>query len=272
MKWLFKFIFGLFGLALFGPIGALIGIWLGHQVDKSIFFNHTHEDNDAQNAFFNTTFLVMGHIVKADGIVTQNEIRVAEQTMKKLNITGEKRHRAIERFNQGKSANFDLEKTLRDFRSACPFHPGLMRLFMDIQMQAAYANGHISPQAKQILQTIAGHLGLGAFNFAFYDTIFSARQHGFHHFKQEWQKGQQQSNFYQNQSQTSLQEAYALLGISKNATDAEVKKAYRKMMNQNHPDKLIAKGLPEEMIKMATEKTQKIKQAYEQIRTSRGMK
>ena len=64
-------------------------------------------------------------------------------------------------------------------------------------------------------------------------------------------------------------EAYEMLGVSKNASDADVKKAYRRLMNQHHPDKLVAKGLPEEMIKLANEKTQQIKEAYERIKKSR---
>jgi DnaJ like chaperone protein len=69
-----------------------------------------------------------------------------------------------------------------------------------------------------------------------------------------------------------LSQAYAILGVGHTATDADVKKAYRRLMNQHHPDKLIAKGLPEEMIRIATEKTQQIKTAYEQIKSERNMK
>ena len=68
-----------------------------------------------------------------------------------------------------------------------------------------------------------------------------------------------------------VSQAYEVLGVQRTASDAEVKKAYRRLMNQHHPDKLIAKGLPEEMIRIATEKTQQIKEAYEQIKENRGM-
>ena len=61
-----------------------------------------------------------------------------------------------------------------------------------------------------------------------------------------------------------------MLGIDKRSSDAEVKKAYRRLMSQHHPDKLVAKGLPEEMMKVATEKTHEIRQAYEAVRAARG--
>jgi DnaJ like chaperone protein len=67
-----------------------------------------------------------------------------------------------------------------------------------------------------------------------------------------------------------LHEAYAVLGVDRTAGDAEVKKAYRRLMNQHHPDKLVARGLPEEMIDLATEKTQEIKAAYETVMESRA--
>ena len=73
-------------------------------------------------------------------------------------------------------------------------------------------------------------------------------------------------------SAASLRQAYAVLGVEETDSDAKIKKAYRRMMNQHHPDKLVAKGLPEEMIKLATEKTQEIKSAYELIKKERGNK
>ncbi len=71
---------------------------------------------------------------------------------------------------------------------------------------------------------------------------------------------------------TRLQDAYAALGLKESATDSEVKKTYRRLMSENHPDKLMAKGVPDEMLKMATERSQEISTAYEVIKDSRGMR
>ena len=72
-------------------------------------------------------------------------------------------------------------------------------------------------------------------------------------------------------SSRSLADAYAALGVAESASDAEVKKAWRRLMSQYHPDKLIAEGMPEDMVKMATERTQEIQSAWEQVRKARGL-
>ena len=67
----------------------------------------------------------------------------------------------------------------------------------------------------------------------------------------------------------SLQDAYTILNITPRSTDQELKTAYRRLMSEHHPDKLVARGLPEEMTRVATEKTQEIKVAYDRIREAR---
>jgi DnaJ like chaperone protein len=69
----------------------------------------------------------------------------------------------------------------------------------------------------------------------------------------------------------ALDDAYKALGMSKDSTDAEVKRAYRKLISQYHPDKLIGQGMPEDMIAMATEQAKEIQVAYDLVKKSRGM-
>jgi DnaJ like chaperone protein len=68
-----------------------------------------------------------------------------------------------------------------------------------------------------------------------------------------------------------MNDAYAILGVNKSASEAEIKTAYRRLMSQHHPDKLVSKGLPDEMIKIATEKTQEIRKAYDLIKSKKAI-
>ncbi|KZZ15482.1 hypothetical protein A3751_17250 [Oleiphilus sp. HI0080] len=81
-----------------------------------------------------------------------------------------------------------------------------------------------------------------------------------------------EQGFDAQNSASQLEEAYDVLGLEKECSDQELKRAYRRLMSQHHPDKLVAKGLPEEMMKLATEKTQQIKEAYELVKRNRNIK
>ncbi len=145
----------------------------------------------------------------------------------------------------------------------------LLKLFVEIQMQTALAEHHLTADKQKVLQKICQYLGFAPLNFSFFEHIFNFEQA----FRQQSSQQQQQGHYQPPHSrhQLNLQDAYAILGVSENATPVEIKKAYRKQMSQHHPDKLLAKGLPEEMIKIATEKTQNIKAAYDRICMAKGI-
>jgi len=250
-KWLGKIIGGLCGYFAIGPWGLCIGILLGHLFDKGIWNFEKKPDLAAQKAFFEATFLVMGYIAKASDNVLNSETQATEYIMHKLHLSDAKRLEAMKLLAQGKHPDFDLEVMLKVLKQACSGHLELLTLFLELQIQAAYENRNdINVKVKHILGYIAQYLEIGFLNFnrrATHDVY----DHSSHH-------------------TTSLQNAYLLLGISSQSSLAEVKKAYRKMISQYHPDKLMAKGVSPEMIKMATERTQQIKRAYEQIRTARA--
>ncbi len=265
--WLGKIIGAYCGFLIAGPFGALFGFFIGNLFDRGLLKQGIGSRGQAQQAFFTATFLIMGYIAKANGRVSENEIQMARYTMRRLGLNSEQQKLAIHLFNQGKQPDFDLDAALQAFRKTCPFHPGLMRLFLDIQIQAAYADGYASGPVKHILQYTAKYLGLGFIDFTYFDAIRGQYT--------RWQQNnthQKQQYTYQNPQKSLLDEAYELLCTTKQTSDSDLKKAYRRMMNQHHPDKLISKGLPEEMIKLATEKTQKIQAAYHQICQTRGLR
>ena len=237
------------GSAVGAIIGGIFGYYLGRHL-LSAFNRPRGWHGTVQAVFFRTTFRTLGHLAKADGRVSEQEIATARNIMHKLGLNDASKRQAIKFFNEGKQSGFNLEAAIREFKLCCWYKPMLYTVFMEFLMQMASVDG--GPRQQQILQSIAKQLGV---------TISSSSG------RRSW--GQGDGSFY---AQHSLNDDYNLLNVNKTAGHAEVKKAYRKRMNENHPDKLIAKGVPEEMIKLATEKTQQIKEAYERICTARGFK
>lgn len=268
-----KIIGAILGIFIAGPFGFFLGLFIGHLFDMGLhrqwqFFQfNVKQASQIQQEFFNATFQVMGHIAKADGQVTQAEIAAARSVMQRMGLNEQMRLKAIDLFNQGKQSDFNLNETLSRLIQACQGQHVLLRMFVELQSQAASAEGTLSPAKQAILQSICTRLGFAPLNFVFED-LFGFKQN----YQQSYGRAGYQGGFQQpRRSGLSLSEAYKLLEVSESASDVDVKKAYRKQMSQNHPDKLVSKGLPEEMIKLATEKTQKIKAAYDQIAAARGI-
>ena len=112
-----------------------------------------------QASFFAATFSVMGHVAKADGHVSAQEIALAEQLMAHMRLTRDQRQLAITLFNQGKSDRFELHPVLQQFKQECHRRTTLIRMFLEIQVQAAFADGKLDPSESRILQDIAAVLG-----------------------------------------------------------------------------------------------------------------
>lgn len=265
MSWWGKVLGGSFGYLLGGPLGGLIGVALGHNFDQGLVRNlrRQFEPGDqerVQAAFFTAVFSVMGHLAKADGRVTESEIELARGVMQRMNLNEAMRQAAIQLFNQGKQSDFVLSDVLGQFRRECHGRRNLMRMFAEILMHSAYADGRLEASERQVLEQIRTALGFSPAEFEHIEAVVhSARRFGANGFGGD--AGVSAGD--------SLRDAYAVLGVEASASDAKVKKAYRRMMNQHHPDKLVAKGLPEEMIKLATEKTQEIKRAYDLVKKHR---
>ncbi len=260
MSWWGKIAGGGIGLMLGGPLGGMLGAVLGHQVDRAkkhrLGFDPSSQET-AQAAFFTATFSVMGHIAKADGHVTQEEIQAAEQVFEHMNFQPEQRNAAIELFNRGKESDFDLDGVLTQFKKECGRKITLIQMFMQIQLQAAYADGNKHPAEDKILKDICKALGYPVSMLNQLEAMLYAQQQSY------------SNNPNQPPSRSQISNAYSVLGVDEGAADDEIKKSYRRLMNQHHPDKLISKGLPEEMIQVATDKSKQIQKAYELIKNSR---
>lgn len=260
----------LFGFMLSKNLfGALLGLWLGHMFDRGRGFNFNgisggkEDDVSRQAAFFYTTFSVMGHVAKAKGQVTSHEIAFASAYMDKLGLTNELRQQAQDAFREGKSSGFPLKDRLVKFKRLMGNRHDLLLMFLEIQIQVAFSDGELDSAERSVLHTIAKFLGYSAREL---DNLLEMIIAGANFHQQQSGAGYNQSSGQRGQaSGHQLENAYKVLGIDKKAKKPEIKKAYKKLMSQHHPDKLIAKGLPPEMMETAKQKTQDIQAAYDMI-------
>jgi DnaJ like chaperone protein len=249
-------------------MGSLTGLFIGNLLDKALSKHfikhypayHAQKHKETQKIFFETTFLVMGHIAKADGYISVHEIEAAKNLMNEMQLKYVEKELAKNLFTQGKQAEFNLLQTLHKLQSVCSYNRELLNLFIDIQYRAAKADG-LNYQKAKVLNTILSYLGFAPLEqqYRFYDD-FMRQDHKQNQSKQE----------HQPPSNHQLSQAYSVLGTSERVGRQELKRIYRRLLSKNHPDKLTAQGLPPGMIKLANEKTYAIMKAYELICQEKG--
>ena len=289
MQYIGKIIGFFLGYQIFhGLFGGIFGAFLGHLADKKLYELGSVRSSifgknlTRQTLFTLTTFAVLGHLAKAKGRVTEEDIQNARNLMVHLNLDAKTQQEAQKAFTLGKEADFPLRNVIREFREACARRQDLLRFFIQVQITAAIQDGELDAQEQQVLFTIAEAMGMSRMQFEqMLGMIMAAQQFsrgGFH------QQHSQQSHYsqgsysqggysgYQQSHQPSIDAAYKVLGVTANNDQNTVKRAYRKLMNENHPDKLAAKGLPDEMMELAKEKTQQIQAAYDLICKQKGWK
>ena len=267
MRYIGKVVGGLLGLML-GPIGAVAGVLVGHQIDEHL---------DRQDAlpppgpeelaaigerFFRAAFRVMGYLAKADGRVSEQEISAARAVMAELRLDGARVQQAIECFTAGKQPGFDLAAELAALERACAGRPDLLHAFVEIQVRAALGGNNLDGPARALVNRIAARLGVSAFELAQIEAVLRIRG-SFRQAHADAGPGFSPSE--------KLDQAYKVLEASPGDSDPEIVKAYRRQLSRHHPDKLKANGLPETMIEHAKQRTQQIIEAYELIRERRGI-
>ncbi|MDN3699432.1 MULTISPECIES: co-chaperone DjlA [Vibrio] len=276
-----KILGAFFGFLFGGPLGAMFGLFLGHQFDKARRLNQAGfrtagfgsgpSQVERQNEFFKAAFSVMGHVAKAKGQVTREEIQLASTMMERMNLHGEQRKAAQDAFRDGKESDFPLDEVLQRVRVSTGGRFDLMQFFLELQISAAFADGQLDPSERSVLHKIAQGLGFSAEQLErrlhMQEAAFRFQQGG----GQQGGHGQQ-GNWQQASQASQLADAYNVLGVSEDTEPKELKRAHRKLMNEHHPDKLMAKGLPPEMMNVAKEKAQEIQNAYDLIKKVKGIK
>ncbi|MBX9445247.1 co-chaperone DjlA [Dickeya chrysanthemi] len=309
----------LLGLALgiassAGVGGLIIGLLLGHLLDRvrasrqRDFFS---AQATRQALFCLTTFQAMGHLAKSKGRVTESDIRIATSMMDRLELHGEARNAAQRAFREGKASQFPVRNKLRKLRDACIGRFDLIRMFLEIQLQAAFVDGALHPNERRLLYVFADELGVTREQFELFirnierNTHQSSKQNSNNGYQsrqgntyqsrqgsshQSWQNSQQSSRqgnkSYQRRNQSyggqsygqrppissrgpTLESACRTLGVRSTDDAATVKRAYRKLMSEHHPDKMMGKGLSPRMIDMAKRKAQDIQAAYEFLKINK---
>lgn len=234
------------GMMLGGPFGALIGAGIGSSMTREERGygggQQVGESEQRQVGFLVATFSMLGKIAKADGLVSNDEIAFINAFIKdELELDANSRRIAIEIFNRAKSDHTPIDQYAEQLSEIFRYDDAMRDTIYRVLFMTAMADGHLHPAEKEILQRIPRLLRL--------------RQNIYHHFESELLG--------------DLDGYYALLGCSPDATDAEVKSAYRKKCMEYHPDKLASKGLPEGFTKFANDQMQQFSDAHDKIIKSR---
>jgi DnaJ like chaperone protein len=247
---------GLVGLVAGGFRGLIIGAAIAYAISWVLRHSLLGRLQVVQSQLLDSIFSIMGALAKADRVVTREEIKVAETTFDRLHLSAEQREAAKASFNRGKSPDFDLDAAVDRFAQIGRGRGPLLQLFLQIQCMAVAADGNVHPAEHEMLVRIARKLGLTERDVAQLEALLRTSFAG-------------RSAPGGVPPQKRLDDAYAALGVTADASEAEIKRAYRRLMSQNHPDKLAARGLPESMREIAEERSREINTAYDLIKEAR---
>lgn len=260
-----KIVGALFGFMAGGPPGLILGFLVGYMFDRGLTrvlqFSSPENIERVKHSFFESTFLLSGFLAKADGRVSEQEIAHTEQLFVQLGLSADQRKEAIELFRQGAEDTFELEPAVAAFVQVCGSQRQLQQMLLLFLISLAHADQQLDPAEHAALVRIAGLMDISAAKLQNLLRMAQAQE--------QFHSHGAGAGGATSASGGSLQEAYVALGVKNSVNDKDLKRAYRKLMSENHPDKLIAKGVPEHMIKLATERSQEIQAAYEMIRKHR---
>ncbi len=261
---MFKIIGAVLGYFAFNFPGAIFGYFIGSTIDRSRDYGlggvNPFSHGQRQAIFVETVFCLMGKLAKADGHISPEEINHTENFIKQMGMSAEHRQTAINYFRQGSADNYDSQEQLKKFISICGHTNNLPQMLMLYLIVMSVVDGHLHSAEETFLRQTAEQLGFSSTDFQ--QMLDMALNQA--HFSGDGSGSAQRPT-----SASAIEEAYKALGVTKDNTDKEIKRAYRKLMSKYHPDKLIGQGLPEDMIAVATEQAKEIQAAYDVIERSR---
>ncbi len=250
----------LIGWWIAGMKGFLLGGLLGYVIGRAARWWLKRRLDDVRSLFLDSTFAVMGALCKADGVVSRDEIRTVEAMFERLNFSEEQKGAAKAAFNRGKTPDFDLDGEVTRFAQSARANPVLLQLFLQLQLAAVAADGQVQPVEREMLVRVARRLGLAESDIAQLEALLRAASAA----------PGDAAGPNRPPSRDRLNDAYTALRLTPDATDAEIKRTYRKMISETHPDKLASQGLPQSMRELAEERAREINVAYELIKRARN--
>jgi DnaJ like chaperone protein len=255
------------GLATGRPWIALLGLILGHQFDRGFADKFTRLGPEVSDGrlgqlspqFVEVLFQTMGHVAKADGRVSEDEIRAARALMHRLGLGPLEIRKAVAWFEAGKNPAFPIRARIRDLRARGARQPEARALFVRLLMEVALADGSVHQRERLLLWQVCMELGIGRVELAQLEAMLRA------------QRSFRRSAAGDADSRR-LTAAYRTLGVDKSATNDEIKKAYRRLMNKNHPDKLAGENPDKAAIAEAERRTREVRGAYDLLKARRSIR
>ncbi len=259
----------LLGYKFGGWFGMLMGAWIGHTIEQAITGASPGDSKkQIQESFFNALFLSMGKLAKVDGKVSPSEIERTEGIMQHMKLNPEMREKAIKLFSQGKDSGYEIDSALKQFGRLARRSLSLKQIFLEMLIDVAEADGLISQAEQQMIERTCQMIG--------YPVQLLYAMMKMRGFKSSggYQQNQQQGTNNQQSRRPVNRNApfnpYQVLGVEQSDNKATIRKAYKRLMSQHHPDKLVSKGLPPEMMEVAVEKAKQIQLSWEKVKDLKG--
>ncbi|EIL93476.1 co-chaperone DjlA [Rhodanobacter spathiphylli] len=270
MSFTYTLWFAFFGLIIGHLPGAVTGAVLGFIFDNMRYSQRKNATPEA-GGFVGPLFTLLGAVAKSDGRVSEQEIAIAERLMTRMNLDTELRKQAVVSFNVGKQPEFDVTRTIAELRNWVGLRRDHAFPVLDVVIETVLAEGNPPPEKMSILRQLAFALRISDMELmalmAMKGYAWNAGSGGPRGGNQHYGSG---GGYVPPQRTPQGPDPYAVLGIDRNADERAIKRAYRKLISEHHPDRLG--DLPEDMRKRAESRASEINAAYDRIKEQRGFK